>query len=83
MVIKEILVTPSLTCSFTANYHLNFPRPAPVWPCSSVGRATVTCSEGRGFKPHQGQRFILLLWAHFLSRANAHKVLFGIFNRAL
>ena len=34
------------------NYHLNFPRPAPIWFCRSVGRATVICYGGRGFKPH-------------------------------
>ena len=32
------------TCSFHANYLLNYPRPAPIWPCSSVSRATVICS---------------------------------------
>ena len=30
---------------------------APIWPCSSVGRAKVICSGGRGFEPHRGQRF--------------------------
>ena len=29
-----------------------YPRPLPFWPCSSVGRATVIKSEGRGFKSH-------------------------------
>ena len=38
-----LLITPSLMCSFTLNYHINFLRPAPIWPCSSVGRATVIC----------------------------------------
>ena len=38
---QSLLVTPSLTCSFAANNHLNHPRPALIWPCSSVGRATV------------------------------------------
>ena len=52
---KTSLVTPSLMCSFAANYHLNFPRPAPIWPCSSVGRATVIRSGGRGFESHWGQ----------------------------
>ena len=55
------LVTPSLTCSLAANYHLNFPRPAPIWPCSSVGRAMVICSGGLGFDPHRGQRFSFFL----------------------
>ena len=53
---QALLITPSLMCSFAANYHLNFPRPASIWPCSSVGRATVICSGGRGFEPHRGQR---------------------------
>ena len=39
---KTLLVSLSLTCSFAANCHLKFPR-----PCSSVGRATVICSDGR------------------------------------
>ena len=30
---KTLLVTPSLTCSFAANFHLNYPPPAPIWPC--------------------------------------------------
>ena len=47
----------------------------------SIGRATVVCSEGRGFEPHRGQRFFSFsIWAHFLSRANAYKALFGIFS---
>ena len=76
-------LTDSLPCSFAANYHLNdlnFPRPTPISPCSSVGRATVICSGGRGFQSHQGQRFFLFcsVWAYFLSRDNAQKVLFGI-----
>ena len=78
---------PSLTCSFAAIYHLNFPQTAPIWPCSSVGRATVICSGGRGFEPHRGQRFFLFLRvAYFLSRANAQQELFGIirhFNLSL
>ena len=39
----------------------HFPRPAPVWPCSSVGGATVIKPEGRGFKSHPGQSFPLSL----------------------
>ena len=50
---------PNFSCSFAANYHLNFPRPAPIWPCISVGRATVICSRGRRFESRQGQRFFL------------------------
>ena len=56
----NLTVTPSPTCSFAANYHLNFPQPAPIWPCSSVGRATVICSWGRGFESQRGQRFFSL-----------------------
>ena len=29
---QTLLVNPSLTCSFAANHHLNFPRPALIWP---------------------------------------------------
>ena len=36
--------------------HLNFSRPAPIWPYSSVGRATVICYGDRGFESHQDQR---------------------------
>ena len=61
----------SLTYSFSANYYLNFPRPDSIWLCSLVGRATVICSGVRDL-------FSFSLWAHFLSRANAHKVIFGI-----
>ena len=56
----NLTVYPSLTSSFATNSHLNFPRPAPIWPCSSVGRATVICSRGRGFESHRCQRFFLL-----------------------
>ena len=63
-----------------ANYHLNFPRLVPIWPCSSVGKVTVIRSGGRGFEPHRGQiLFSSSVWAHFLSGANTQKVLFGIF----
>ena len=58
---QTLLVTPSLTCSFATNYHLNFPRPAPIWPCSLVGKATVICSRGHEFEPHRGQRFFFYL----------------------
>ena len=57
-----ILVTSSLTCSFDANCHLNYPRPTHsrlpsgmAWPCSSVSRATVR-SWVRFLT--RGQRFI-------------------------
>ena len=40
-------------------YIKNFPWPAPVWPCSSVGGAAVIKLEGRGFKSHPGQSFPL------------------------
>ena len=74
------LVTPSFTCSFAANYYLNFPRPALIWPCSSAGRATVICSGGRGFRSRRSQRFFSFsVRAHFLSRAIAQKETFEIF----
>ena len=50
---RPIRVTSSPTCPFTAIYHRNFPRPAPIWPCSSFGRATVICSGDRRFEPHR------------------------------
>ena len=67
------LVAPSLMCSIAANYHLNYPRSAPFWPCSSVGRARVIRSGGRGFKPYGVCRdfFSSSLWPDFLSRAFA------------
>ena len=36
-------VTLHCTCTYslTCNWHLHFPRPAPVWSCSSVGGAVV------------------------------------------
>ena len=58
---QTLLVTPSITCSFAANYHHNFPQPAPIWPCSSFDRATVICSGSRRFEPHWGQRYFLFL----------------------
>ena len=41
----------------------NYPRSAPIWSCSSVGRATVICySDGsRGFESNRGQRYFLFL----------------------
>ena len=39
----------------------SYPRPTPIWPCSSVGRVTMTGSGGGGFKFHQGQRIFLSL----------------------
>ena len=66
---REKISDPSLTCSFPQIYHdLNFPRPAPIWPCSPVGRATVICSGGRGFESRRDQRlFSFSVWVHFLS----------------
>ena len=34
-------------------------RTVPICPCSSVGRATVICSGGRGFELHRGKAFFL------------------------
>ena len=67
---QTFLVTPWLSCSFPANYHLNYLRPAPTWHCSSVGRAMVVCFGGRGFESHR---------ALFLSRAIPQKESFVIF----
>ena len=44
------------------------------------------CSGGRGFEGQRGQRFFPFsgsVWAHFLSRAIARKVSFGIFIKHL
>ena len=50
-------------------------RPAPVWPCSSVGGAAVIKLEGRGFKSHPVQSFPLSLCGPIsICRANAHMV---------
>lgn len=35
---------------FTVFYHLSHPRPAPVWPCNSVGKSIVIKTRSRGFK---------------------------------
>ena len=72
---QTFLVTPSLTCSFAANLVITcLPRPAPIWPCSYV-------PEVVGSNPTGVRDFFssLSVWAHFLSRANAEKVLFRIF----
>ena len=51
---QTLLFAPSLKCSFAADYHLNYPRQAPIWPCNSVDRAAMICSGGLGFEPHRG-----------------------------
>ena len=38
-----------------------FLKTVPIWPCSSVGRATVIYSGGHGIESHRGQRFFLFL----------------------
>ena len=35
---QTLLVTPSFTSIFAPNFHLNYPRPAPIWPCTSVAQ---------------------------------------------
>ena len=47
--------------------------------------ATLACLLKIRFKSHRRQIFFFSfpVWAHFLSRANAQKVLFGILIRAL
>ena len=61
-----LIVLPSLTCSFAANHHLNFPR-----------RSWVRTSPGSEIF------FSFSVWAHFLSRANAQRVIFGMFTREI
>ena len=69
---QALLVTPSLTCLFVANHHLNYSRPAPVWFCSSVGRASIIYSDVVGTNPtHVRDCFSLSVWVHFLSMAIA------------
>ena len=53
--------------------------------CEKQNPTNSNKAGGREFEPHRGRRFFLSLsvWAHFLSWANAQKVLFGIFIRAL
>ena len=72
---QSLLVTPSLTCSFAAIFTILIPhrRPAPIWPCSSVGRATVVCSGGRGFESHLDQEISSQSFSMW-----AQKVSFGI-----
>ena len=71
---------PNLTCSFAAYHRPNCPRPAPIWPCSSIGRATMICSGVRGFVSHRGLRFFssFSVRVHFLSRTIAQEVSSGI-----
>ena len=46
----------------------------PFWPCSSVGKAAVIKSEGRGLDSHPGQSFSLSLYGPVsLTWANAQK----------
>lgn len=40
---------------------LQYPRYAPVWPCSLIGRAALICSGGRGFNSYPDQSFSLTL----------------------
>ena len=64
----NLQVTPLLMFEFAANCHLNDPRPATIWPCSSVGRVTVICSGGREVESHRGKRiFPFSVWAHCIS----------------
>ena len=44
-----------------AAHHYRSPQPAPIWPCSSVTRVTVICSDSCGFESHRGRRFFLFL----------------------
>ena len=77
--LKLKLVTPSLMCLFAANYHLIYVRTAPIWPCSSVEQQS-SVPEVVGLNPVGAIDFFSFsVWAHFLSRANAQKVLFRIF----
>lgn len=49
-------VYPLYVCSFQCRFITILIYP-PIWPCGSVGRATVICSGGRGLEPRWGQRF--------------------------
>jgi len=46
----------TLRITIATNYHPNnYPQPAPVWPCCSVGRASVIKTRGSGFQSHVPQ----------------------------
>ena len=69
-------------CYFTANGHLNYPRPAPMHLAFrklllSWYTATAIWSGDRGFRDF----FSFFLWADFLSRAITLKVSLGIFTQ--
>ena len=59
---QTLLLVLHLRVHLPQTYHLSFPRPAPIWPCSSVGRATVICTGGREFgsNPVGAQRLFSL-----------------------
>ena len=67
---QNLLVSPSLTCSFAANL--------------SPFKIKIEISHNQlpaGSNPTRVRDFFSFsVWAHFLSRANAQKVLFGIFH---
>ena len=76
---QPLQVTCSLTCSFAANYQFNFPRPAPIWPCSSVGKATEIVPAVVGSNPTGVRDFLSPCGPISFPWAIAQKVLFGIF----
>ena len=80
---QALLVIPSLPFLLAPNFHFNYPRPAPISPCSSVGAATVmtwSVSEVVGSN-HTGVTdfFSFSVWSQFLSWVIAWKEQLGIF----
>ena len=74
-VCKNVTLPCTWTYSLQCHWHLHFPHPALVWPCSSVGGAAVIKSGGRGFNSHPGQSFpVPLCGPDFICRVNAHMV---------
>ena len=87
-VCKETVTLPC-TCTYSLpwSWNIQFPRPTPAWPCSSVGGAAVIKPEGREFNSHPGQNEInahpsqsfslSLCGPNSISGANAHMVYMG------
>ena len=70
-------------CSFAANYHLNFHDQLPSGLVAQLVEQRLSVPEVVDSSATGVREFFsFFLWAHFLSKANAQKVLFGISIRA-